>query len=74
MPRLEALSPDGGSYLNEADFNQPNWQKAFYGKNYDKLSAIKDRYDPNGLFYGLTAVGSDKWDNRLNTDGRLCRK
>jgi hypothetical protein len=28
---LEDLTPRGGSYLNEADFQQPDFQSAFYG-------------------------------------------
>ncbi|EQL01325.1 FAD binding domain-containing protein [Ophiocordyceps sinensis CO18] len=73
MPRLEALTPGGGSYLNEGDINQPNWQTAFYGVNYPALRRIKEKYDAHGLFYGLTAVGSEKWEYRMRTDGRLCR-
>ncbi|KAJ5738497.1 FAD binding domain protein [Penicillium malachiteum] len=72
VPRLEALSPGGGAYLNEADMNQPDWQHAFYGKNYDRLETIKSKYDTDGVLYGLTSVGSDKWVQ--HNDGRLCRK
>ncbi|XXG95857.1 hypothetical protein Hte_002128 [Hypoxylon texense] len=71
MPRLEALTPGGGSYLNEGDFRDPDWKDHFYGVNYAKLLSIKDKYDPHGLFYGLTAVGSDRWT--AQPDGRLCR-
>ncbi|KAK7756331.1 hypothetical protein SLS62_001557 [Diatrype stigma] len=71
MPALEAITPGGGSYLNEADFRQPDWQTAFYGENYAALQGIKDKYDPHGLFYGLTAVGSDRWT--IQPDGRLCQ-
>lgn len=74
MPRLEAITPGGGSYLNEADLNQPNFQQAFYGSNYYKLLSIKRRYDPKDLFYGITSVGSERWEYRMNTDGKLCRK
>ncbi|KAI5862507.1 hypothetical protein GGS23DRAFT_610167 [Durotheca rogersii] len=71
LPRLEALTPGGGAYLNEGDFRQPDWQADFYGANYAKLLSVKDEYDPDGLFYGLTAVGSERW--AVRTDGRLCR-
>lgn len=71
IPRLAALSPDSGAYLNEGDFDQPNFQSVFYGNKYDKLRAIKSQYDPDEVFYGKTAVGSDEW-RQLN-DGRLCR-
>lgn len=71
MPALEAVTPGGGSYLNEADFRQQDWQTAFYGANYEALQIIKEKYDPYDLFYALTAVGSDKWV--IRPDGRLCR-
>lgn len=71
MPLLEAATPGSGSYLNEANFQQPNWQKEFYGVNYARLSDIKAKVDPLGLMYGRTAVGSDKWAE--DAEGRLCR-
>ncbi|KAK7983488.1 MFS transporter [Apiospora arundinis] len=71
MPRVEALTPGGGAYSNEGDFQQPDWQHVFYGKNYEALQRVKDKYDPHGLFYGLTAVGSERWT--VQEDGRLCR-
>ncbi|KAI1852847.1 hypothetical protein JX266_002388 [Neoarthrinium moseri] len=71
LPKLADLDPNGGAYLNEADFGQPNWQRVFYGDNYDRLLAIKKEYDPSGVFYGLTAVGSEAWQSQ--PDGRLCR-
>ncbi|CAG8893677.1 unnamed protein product [Penicillium egyptiacum] len=71
MPQLEAVTPGGGAYLNEANFQDPNWQEVFYGDNYPRLGVVKQRYDPNELFYARTAVGSEKW--KENGDGRLCR-
>lgn len=74
MKQLEDLTPGGGAYLNEGDINQPNFQQAFYGSNYPKLLAVKDKYDPGSVFYGLNTVGSERWDYRMHTDGRLCKK
>lgn len=71
VPALAALTPNGAAYLNEADFNEPNWQKTFYGSNYPRLSSIKRKYDPDGILWGKTAVGSDGWD--IAADGRLCK-
>lgn len=73
IPALEAITPGSGAYLNEADVFQPDWQSTFYGSNYQRLESIKDKYDPNGLFYGQTAVGSERWEYRMATDGRLCQ-
>jgi len=71
IPSLAAITPNGAAYLNEADFQQPDWQDVFYGDNYSKLDEIKARYDPQDRFYALGAVGSDRWTEKV--DGRLCR-
>ncbi|KAK7932726.1 FAD binding domain-containing protein [Apiospora marii] len=73
VPKLAALIDGGGSaYLNEGDPNEQEWQKVFYGENYQRLLEIKNRYDPDRVFYGRTAVGSEAWAE--SKDGRLCRK
>jgi hypothetical protein len=71
MPQIEAVTPGAGAYLNEADFQQPNWQETFYGFNYPRLRAVKAKYDPRDLLYAVTAVGSETWTS--DSDGRLCR-
>jgi hypothetical protein len=71
LPLLERLTPGGGAYLNEADFQQPDWEQTFYGQHYERLLDIKKRYDPTGTFYALGAVGSDSWI--LESGGRICR-
>ncbi|KAI4162238.1 MAG: hypothetical protein LQ342_004106 [Letrouitia transgressa] len=71
LPPLERLTPGGGCYLNEGDPYQPDWQQTFYGANYNALRAIKKKYDPDDLFYGTTAVGSEEW--LVAEGGRLCR-
>jgi Berberine and berberine like/FAD binding domain len=69
-PALKSISPGSGAYLNEANFQEPNWKEEFYGINYERLVKIKRKYDPESLFYAVTAVGSDSW--RTDGDGRLC--
>ncbi len=71
LPALEKITPDGGGYLNEADFQQPNFQYIFYRDHYEKLLQIKQKYDPDNIFYAKTAVGSESW--KQDIDGRLCR-
>ncbi|KAE9378306.1 FAD/FMN-containing isoamyl alcohol oxidase-like protein MreA, partial [Stipitochalara longipes BDJ] len=71
MPMLEEVTPDSGTYLNEGNFAQLDWQQQFYGENYDRLSEVKSNYDPSRLLYAVTAVGSEKWIQE--SDGRLCR-
>ncbi|KAM0269563.1 hypothetical protein ACHAPA_004136 [Fusarium lateritium] len=71
QPIIEAATPGGGAYINEADFQQLNWQETFYGANYDKLLEIKKKYDPESFFYATVAVGSEAWT--VAGDGRMCR-
>jgi FAD/FMN-containing dehydrogenase len=61
MAALRVVAPDTGTYLNECDFFQTDWQKAFWGPNYPRLLQIKRRYDPDGLFFGHHGVGSEDW-------------
>lgn len=72
MPIIEEVTPNAGAYINEADFQQKDWQAVFYGTNYPKLLELKKKYDPKGLFYNKIAVGSEKWEIKL--DGRMCEK
>jgi len=71
MPAIEAVTPGSGAYMNEADFQQPGFQEAFFGSNYKKLLCIKKKYDPEGFFYARNAVGSEKWS--VQNDGRMCK-
>ncbi|RYP47176.1 hypothetical protein DL768_006726 [Monosporascus sp. mg162] len=76
-PMIEAATPGSGAYLNEADplvypqGDVAKWQTAFYGTNYPRLREIKDSWDPEGIFYAFTAVGSEDWVE--DTEGRLCK-
>lgn len=53
-PKLSEITPGGTTYLSEGDFRDPDWKKNFYGDNYDRLSEIKDKYDPEHVFYAPT--------------------
>jgi len=39
---LRDITPNSGAYWNEADYNEPNWQKTFFGGNFDRLKSIKE--------------------------------
>lgn len=71
-PLWREWSPDSGAYLNEANPYTSDFQKAFYGDNYEKLLTIKKKYDPTETLYILSGVGSENWDYDLDT-GKLCR-
>jgi hypothetical protein len=61
MAALRAAAADTGAYLNECDYFQGDWQKAFWGPNYSRLLEIKQRYDRDGLFFVHNGVGSEGW-------------
>ncbi|KAF4781198.1 FAD binding domain-containing protein [Colletotrichum scovillei] len=71
MKEIEALTPTGGAYMNEADFQQPNFQTEFFGSNYKSLLCLKQKWDPEGFFYVRNAVGSESWS--VADNGRMCR-
>jgi FAD/FMN-containing dehydrogenase len=59
MDIIRAVAPDAGSYVNETDYHQPDWQRSFWGDNYDRLLEIKQAYDPGNLFRVHHGVGSE---------------
>ena len=61
MAALRVAAPETGAYVNECDYFQKDWQKAFWGPNYPRLARIKRRYDPGGLFTVHHGVGSEAW-------------
>ena len=58
---LRDAAPNAGAYVNECDYFQPDWQRAFWGENYARLLRVKQRYDPDGLFTVHHGVGSEAW-------------
>lgn len=61
MQALYKVVPDAGSYVSESDYFLKDWQRAFWGANYARLRAVKQRYDPEGLFTVHHGVGSEEW-------------
>jgi hypothetical protein len=67
-------SPVSGSYWNEADVADPEWQVSHWGAaNYARLLSVKDAYDPAGLFVCHHCVGSERWtpDGNCRVNGTL---
>jgi FAD/FMN-containing dehydrogenase len=58
MAPLKALAGRPASYLSEADYFQDDWQASFWGDHYARLTRVKDRYDPGGLFSVHHGVGT----------------
>jgi FAD/FMN-containing dehydrogenase len=63
MQELANLVPNTGSYVSESNFFEKNWQQSFWGANYAQLLAIKDKYDPDSLFFVHHGVGSERWSD-----------
>jgi FAD/FMN-containing dehydrogenase len=61
MDALLKVAPEPGAYLSESDYFERDWRHAFWGPNYPRLAAAKQRYDPNGLFFVHHGVGSENW-------------
>jgi hypothetical protein len=72
METLRRIAPGSGSYVSESNFFEPGWQQSFWGTNYPRLSVIKKKYDPDGLFFVHHGVGSEEWSadgfNRLKAN------
>jgi FAD/FMN-containing dehydrogenase len=60
---LRKLVPQPGSYVSESDYFEADWQQAFWGANYERLLAVKTKYDPQGLFFVHHGVGSERWSD-----------
>jgi len=61
MAALRSVVKEPGSYFNETNYFEENWQRSFWGSNYERLAGIKQTYDPDGLFYVHHGIGSEKW-------------
>jgi FAD/FMN-containing dehydrogenase len=78
MQKWRDITPGSGSYLNEADRLEPNWQQSFFGDKYARLLALKKEMDPRNTFWANRAVGSEGWqvesfDGKPNENGKLCK-
>jgi len=58
---LRVVSPHPGAYVAESSYFQEDWQAAYWGDNYARLLRIKERVDPDGLFFSRHGVGSEMW-------------
>lgn len=46
-----ALAPFvNGAYVNVPNAGMPDWETAYWGRNVDRLRAVKAKYDPTNLF------------------------
>lgn len=71
MAPIKRLLSAPASYVAESDYFEADWRTAYWGSNAGRLDAIKQRYDPEGLFFVHHGVGSERWSpdgfTRLDT-------
>ena len=58
------------SNASQAWIKNPDWKKTFWGPNYPKLSEIKEKWDPEMVFYVTPGINAD---HMIARDGRLCK-
>ena len=46
----------GQAYQNYVDPSITDWQQAYFGSNYRRLTRVKARYDPDNLFTHAQSV------------------
>jgi FAD/FMN-containing dehydrogenase len=63
MNELRAVAANSGAYVSESDFFENGFQQAYWGDNHARLARIKQKYDPDGLFYVHNGVGSEAWSD-----------
>ena len=73
--------------MNECDPTNPEWKHDYFGSNYPKLLELKQKWDPDSVFWCRACVGNDEgWEVRDGpedqdpvewgfgqTGGRVCR-
>jgi hypothetical protein len=64
MAIIRQVTPGAGTNVNETDYFEPDWQRAFWGDNYPRLLAIKRKVDPGMLFTCHHCVGSEEAPRR----------
>ena len=63
MDELLKVVKQPGSYVSESDYFERGWQRSFWGASYPRLAAVKNKYDPTGLFFVHHGVGSEEWND-----------
>lgn len=63
MSELRKVEPEPAAYVSESNFFEKDWQRSYWGTNYERLRAIKRQYDADGLFFVHHGVGSEDWSD-----------
>ena len=61
----EALRPFvDGAYVNVPNAGIPDWERAYWGHNVDRLRAVKAMYDPCNVFQFEQGITVDEQKER----------
>ncbi|MEO8835925.1 MAG: BBE domain-containing protein, partial [Caldimonas sp.] len=63
MAEIRKVVPTPAGYLAESNYFELDWQRAFWGDNFARLREVKDRFDPDGLFFAHHGVASERWSD-----------
>jgi hypothetical protein len=58
--------------MGQGDLYEPNWQEAYWGPNYPRLLQIRQKYDPDGVFFTQTTPGTENWEV-IDEGTKLCK-
>jgi FAD/FMN-containing dehydrogenase len=58
-----------GAYVSESNYFDDAWQESYWGANYPRLLAVKQKVDPDGLFFVHNGVGTEGWSRDGFTRG-----
>lgn len=63
MREIYRLVPksQAGAYVSESDYFDDDWAQSYWGSNYARLLKIKQKYDPDCLFFVHNGVGTEGW-------------
>jgi hypothetical protein len=61
MNELRSVASNGGAYVSETNFLESDFGHSYWGANHARLAQIKQKYDPDGLFFVHNGVGSEQW-------------
>ncbi|KAF4334579.1 isoamyl alcohol oxidase [Fusarium beomiforme] len=75
LTAMRIAAPGFGTYLNEADPYGPDWKEDFYGNQYNWLKSVKQKYDPDEVFWCYRCVGYEGWEEITGPTlyGPLCQ-
>lgn len=58
--RILAAEASGGVYPNFPDPDLTDWASAYWGANHTRLQQVKQRFDPNNLFWARQGLDATK--------------